>query len=192
MNISPEKSTWFLFIQGDINVFSSIFKGYYPKLRNYGIKITGNTALTEDCLQDFFLYLYENRENLGEVNNVKAYLFISFRRAIFKKLKKEKSYIDFDENFESFINFEFSPEELAIQKEFTSIKKTTLSSILNNLSPREKEVVYLKYYSNLATKEIAEVMNITYQSVLNTLQKAFVKLRVNTEKEVIQSILKDF
>tara|TARA_R110002051_G_scaffold227671_2_gene289947 strand:- start:10933 stop:11508 length:576 start_codon:yes stop_codon:yes gene_type:complete len=190
MNISPEKSTWFLFVQGDLNVFSSLFKGYYPILHNYGLKISENVSLTEDCLQDFFLYLYENRENLGEVNNVKSYLFVSFRRAIFKKLKKERIFTDFEEDFEFSKNFEFSPEEIAIQKEFTSLQKSTIAFILNDLSVREKEVVYLKYYSNLKTNEISDVMGISYQSVLNTLQKAFVKLRSTAEKELILAVLK--
>tara|TARA_R110000868_G_scaffold5395_5_gene32809 strand:- start:10033 stop:10608 length:576 start_codon:yes stop_codon:yes gene_type:complete len=191
MNISPEKSTWFLFVQGDLNVFSAIFRGYYPILHNYGLKISENTSITEDCLQDFFLYLYENRENLGEVNNVKSYLFVSFRRAMFKKLKKERIFTDFEEDFEFSKNFEFSPEEIAIQKEFTSLQKQTLVFILNDLSVREKEVVYLKYYSNLKTNDISDVMGISYQSVLNTLQKAFIKLRATTEKELIEAILKN-
>jgi len=191
MNISPEKSTWFLFVQGDLNVFSSLFKGYYPILHNYGLKISENVSLTEDCLQDFFLYLYENRENLGEVNNVKSYLFVSFRRAIFKKLKKERIFTDFEEDFEFSKNFEFSPEEIAIQKEFSSLQKNTIAFILNDLSVREKEVVYLKYYSNLKTNDVSEVMGISYQSVLNTLQKAFVKLRAAAEKELIEAVLKN-
>tara|TARA_R110000796_G_scaffold35017_1_gene89978 strand:+ start:65928 stop:66503 length:576 start_codon:yes stop_codon:yes gene_type:complete len=191
MNISPEKSTWFLFVQGDLNVFSAIFRGYYPILHNYGLKISENTSITEDCLQDFFLYLYENRENLGEVNNVKSYLFVSFRRAMFKKLKKERIFTDFEEDFEFSKNFEFSPEEIAIQKEFTSLQKQTLAFILNDLSVREKEVVYLKYYSNLKTNDISDVMGISYQSVLNTLQKAFIKLRATAEKELIEAILKN-
>lgn len=190
MNISPDKSTWFLFVQGDLNVFSSLFKGYYPSLHNYGLKISGDIELTEDCLQDFFIYLYEHRESLGEVNHVKSYLFISFRRAIFKKLKETRKFLSLEDTNEKAIKFQFSEAELAEQREFTSIQKSTLAMLLNNLSPREKEVVYLKYYSDLKTNEIAEIMNIGYQSVLNMLQKAFVKLRASTEDETIRAILK--
>jgi RNA polymerase sigma factor (sigma-70 family) len=191
MNISPEKATWFLFIQGDLNVFSSLFKGYYPLLHNYGYKITADVALTEDCLQDFFLYLYEHRKNLGEVDHVKSYLFVSFRRAIFKKLKEKRKFIFIDDSYEASADFEFSAEELTIQKEFNLIQKSALALLLNQLSAREKEVIYLKYQSALNTKEIAAVMNISYQSVLNTLQKAFVKLRNTVENDTIRAILKE-
>ena len=86
--------------------------------------------------------------------------------------------------------FEFSSEELKIKQEFTAIRLALLTKLLNALSLREKEVVYLKYYSGLKTTEIAEVMEISYQSVLNTLQKAFVKLRKNIENLTISEVLK--
>ncbi|MGB5821609.1 MAG: sigma-70 family RNA polymerase sigma factor [Saonia sp.] len=177
-------------MEGDLKAFSTLFKVYYPLLHNYGFKISGNISFTEDCLQDFFIYLYDHRKGLGEVDNVKAYLFISFRRAIFKSLKKEKLFKDFNESRESLSKFEFSVEEIAIRQEFISIQTNALAHMLNDLSVREREVVYLKYYSDLGTKEISVIMGITYQSVLNTLQKAFVKLRKTLESKAIMSMLK--
>ncbi len=190
MDITPEKSIWYFFVKGDVNAFSTLFKGYYPMLYNYGLKISNNVSLTEDCLQDFFIYLYENKQNLGGVNNVGSYLFVSFRRAILKRLKKERLFTDYDELTADVSKFEFSVEEIAIQQELTSMKRTALASLLNSLSLREKEAVYLKYYSNLKTVQITTVMGISYQSVLNTLQKAFVKLRKSSESEAVMEMLK--
>lgn len=190
MDITPEKSIWYFFVKGDINAFSTLFKGYYPILYNYGLKISGNTSLTEDCLQDFFVYLYDNRQNLGEVNNVRSYLFVSFRRSILKKLKRERMFTDYDELMGNISKFEFSVEEITIRQELTSLKRTVLASLLNSLSIREKEAVYLKYYSDLKTDQISAVMGISYQSVLNTLQKAFLKLRKASESEAIMDMLK--
>ena len=48
---------------------------------------------------------------------------------------------------------------------------------LNKLPKRQKEVVYLKYYSGLKTKEISETMKINYQSVVNALHKALKNLK---------------
>ena len=61
--------------------------------------------------------------------------------------------------------------------------------MINNLPPREREVIFLKYYSGLTSQEIAEVMDINYQSVGNTLQKAIYKLRKKSENKIIASIL---
>lgn len=187
--IQPEKVIWHLFIGGDLNAFSTLFREYYPLLHNYGYKISANLDLTEDCLQDFFIYLFENRKKLGEVHNIKAYVFVAFRRAIFKSLKRERRFTDLEGALETLSKFEFSPEEIAMEQELVSARSEVLVQVLNGLSKREREVVYLKYYSDLKTKEISEVMGISYQSVLNTLQKAFSKLRDSVESQVIRQIL---
>lgn len=190
MNYSSEKSIWHLFVEGDINAFSTLFKTYYSQLHNYGLKISGNPVLTEDCLQSFFVYLYDNRKNLGTITHIKSYLFVSFRRALLKYLKKERKFITYDEVFENSNVFEFSAEELMVEQEFTKVRVRTLTQLLNNLSAREREAIYLKYYSNLSTNEIAEVMSISYQSVLNTLQKAFTRLRTHIESHEIKQAFK--
>ena len=190
MNDSSEKSIWHLFVEGDVNAFSTLFKTYYSQLHSYGLKISSNPALTEDCLQTFFVYLYDNRKNLGTITHIKSYLFVSFRRALLKYLKKERKITSYDEVFENSTVFEFSPEELMVEQEFTKVRVRTLTQLLNNLSARERESIYLKYYSGLSTNEIADVMSISYQSVLNTLQKAFTKLRTHIESHEIKRALK--
>ncbi len=189
MEISTEKSLWYLFIEGDLNAFSSLFKHFYPSLYNYGLKISGNTAITEDTLQSFFVYLHENRHSIGKVSNVKSYLFISYRRALLKGLTKERKYTSYDDSTIEESNFTLSIEELSTRQEVFKLKSSVLIKLLNSLSAREREAIYLKYYSCLNTKEISEVMDITYQSVLNTLQKAFTKLRSNTQTNIIQNII---
>lgn len=186
MKDSLEKSIWHLFVEGDINAFSTLFKTYYSQLHNYGLKISGNLVHTEDCLQSFFVYLFDNRKNLGTISHIKSYLFVSYRRALLKYLKKERKFTTYEEVFERSTVFEFSHEELMVEQEFTKIRVHALTKLLNSLSPRERETIYLRYYTGLSTNEIAEVMNISYQSVLNTLQKAFTKLKSHIESHEIR------
>ena len=56
-------------------------------------------------------------------------------------------------------------------------KQEMLASLLNELTPRQKEIIYLRYYNGLDNEEISEVLNISYQVVHNTLYKAFKRLR---------------
>jgi len=189
MSKNKEETLWALFLEGDISSFSSLYKYYYPLLHSYGLKINSNKQATEDCLHTFFIYLYDKREKIGLIKSVKSYLFVSFRRALLHYLKKERNYSDFNKSYVS--NFTISPEELAIKQEFTSAKKETVAYILNTLSSREREVIYLKYYSSLSTTDISTVMGISYQSVQNTLQKAFTKLRKKIENSIISKVLEN-
>ena len=69
---------WNALKKGDMDAFSVLFKTFYPQLHSYGLKITNNNvALTEDCIQDFFLYIYEHRDNLADLETLKPYLYNS-------------------------------------------------------------------------------------------------------------------
>ena len=189
MEITPEKSLWYLFVEGDVKAFSTFFKHYYPELHNYGLRITDNIIVTEDCLQSFFIHLYSNRKKLRDIKNIKAYLFVSFRRALLKDIKKEKKTTTLEDQLNSKMGFIFSSEEVWVNQESLKLKSETLAKLLNTLSVREKEAIYLKYYSALGSKEISEIMGISYQSVQNTLQKAFIKLKKESESSAILKIL---
>jgi RNA polymerase sigma factor (sigma-70 family) len=189
MDFIPEHSVWYYFKQGDKDAFESLFKRYYPLLYTYGIKISKNVDLTEDCLQSFFLYLFENRQNLGDVKSLKSYLFISFKRALIKLLKREYKKVQLQKEHLGASEFIFSQDELTAKQDIQFLSKENLHVMINNLPPREREVIFLKYYSGLTSQEIAEVMDINYQSVGNTLQKAMYKLRKKSENKIIASIL---
>jgi len=191
MQIPHDETIWYAFISGDKTAFSALFKMHYSSLHNYGLKISNNQCLTEDCLQDFFVYLFENRNTIGHVKSIKSYLFVSYKRVLIKKIIKERRFLNYDVLTHSLASFEFSPEDISIQQEFTSLKTTCLANMLNTLSPREREAIYLKYYSGLKVSEIALAMEISYQSTLNTIQKAFVKLRKESENTAILNILQN-
>ena len=75
-----------------------------------------------------------------------------------------------------------------VQQEIDFLKKESVSRLLNELPDRQKEVLFLKYYSNLKVTEISEVMNINYQSVLNMMHKAIKKMRQST---ALRQLLKE-
>jgi RNA polymerase sigma factor (sigma-70 family) len=46
-----------------------------------------------------------------------------------------------------------------------------------NLSKREQEILYLKYFAGSSNEEIAKLLNIKYQSVKNVAVSAIKKLK---------------
>lgn len=76
---------------------------------------------------------------------------------------------DFSE--EIITDIQFTKEELITNQETKSFKNKNIEILLNKLPKRQKEAIYLKYYCELKTVEIAKIMNINYQSVVNTLHK---------------------
>lgn len=63
------------------------------------------------------------------------------------------------------------------KQETEAFNNANLSKSLNKLPKRQKEAIYLKYYTGLNAKEIAEIMEINYQSVVNLIHKGIKSLK---------------
>ena len=77
---------------------------------------------------------------------------------------------------EDHFDLRIDPVELKL-KDYGKELKTSIQSSLAELSPRQREILYLKYYNNLDYIQISEVLEINYQSVINHVYKAIKKLR---------------
>ncbi|WP_166387478.1 MULTISPECIES: RNA polymerase sigma factor [unclassified Polaribacter] len=177
MNKITDQFIWKALKEGDLRAFSTLFEIYYPQLHSYGLKISKDVALTEDSLQDFFLYVYEHRENLSDLESIAPYLFTSYKRFLLKMMQKNAKVTHTDFSNVHFVDFQFTAEEIMTQQESESFKNKNLSKLLNKLPKRQKEAIYLKYYSGLKASEISEIMGINYQSVINSLHKAIKNLK---------------
>lgn len=185
---SPEE-LWKGFIRGKEDCFKSLFYQYHPELCRYGTRITADEELTRDTIQELFIKLWLNRSELPEVHAVKSYLFRCLRNDLLKKMRTHKRVMNgltsgppgFRPGDAAGIIPEvlFSPEELITQAETMQIHHTELSQALNKLPKREKEVIYLRFYEELPYAEIADIMRISYQSVMNYLYQGFARLKNN-------------
>lgn len=177
MNKITDQFIWKALKEGDLRAFSTLFEIYYPQLYSYGLKISKNISITEDSLQDFFLYIYDHRENLSDLDKIAPYLFTAYKRFLINVIKKEKKITKTDFSQEDVLDIQFNAEELITNKETGNFRTKNIPTLLNKLPKRQKEAIYLKYYSGLKATEIAEIMDINYQSVVSILHKAIKNLK---------------
>lgn len=168
---------WKKFIKGDKRALSLIFKSFFDVLFNYGIKLTNNPEIVEDSLQDMFFRLWKNKENLGEISNVKIYLLKSLRHQIFDNLKWKKQFIHFDHTPEELFEIEFSHEDFLISEQVDKETRENLIQTLNQLTKCQKEAIYLRYFKDFDFDKISEIMSINVQSVRNNIHRGLSALR---------------
>lgn len=75
-----------------MTAFEQLFKEYADALFAYGLKFCGDSNLVEDAIQNLFLKLIKNNTDISSVNNVKAYMFCSYRRKLLELLSERKLY----------------------------------------------------------------------------------------------------
>ena len=171
----PEHQLWKAFKAGDKKAIAHIYRSNYEELYHYALKLTANKEMAEDAIHDAFTYIWQHRKGLGEILSFKFYLLRSVRNQCLKLLQKQSRFSKLEDAGESIIMM-IQPEELKLIDTSRPVKEK-IKTALSALSGRQREIIYLKYYNNLDYSEIAELLNINYQSVVNTVHRAMQKLR---------------
>jgi RNA polymerase sigma factor (sigma-70 family) len=176
-------NTWRMFKQGDDDAFSAIYSQYSKKLYFYGLKITRNHSIIEDTLQDLFFELIRTRKSIGETDNILRYLLTSFRRKLFRKLKSENRYDLRDEAVEYPFEVMYSIEHEMVLDENRNRRNLLFVNALQQLSPRQKEAIYLKFTSGLAYEEVSGIMEMSLEACRNLIYRAIKALKEGIHEE---------
>lgn len=186
---------WNSFLNGDNKAFACIYYTFINSLLSYGKKLTKDKELLGDSIQEVFTDLYIKRSKpVVRIDNLKAYLFIAVRNNILKKLirnHKFKSGPNHEKIPERF-QVEYSFEDQWIKDEISEETSLKLNLAITNLSPGQKEVIYLKFEEGLNYQEISNVLGITPESARKQLYRALVSLRHVIGNEKIYVLLKIF
>jgi len=160
---------WSLFLQGNKQAFSEIFLSCHDDLFRYGIKLTRDPETVNDCIQNLFLKLWKNRSNLKQVREIKPYLFKSLRNHIIDILELKKHTISLDQDIEGLFAMEFSAEDFIISDQEEKETREKVIQLLNQLPPRQRHSIYLRYFEEMEFDTIAQIMNMNVQSVRNSI-----------------------
>jgi RNA polymerase sigma factor (sigma-70 family) len=172
---TDDSMLWDLFRAGDEVAYTRLMQKYSRPLFNYGFRICQDKDFLKDCIQDVFLELWNRRLKISSTPAVKYYLFKAVRLRIFREQSKWNRGEPIDENYEFIV--EFNIESKMITHLETLELSTRIKQVLNALPPRQREIMYLRFYENLDFDNISQIMEISKQSVHNLLQKAYKNFR---------------
>ncbi len=172
---------WKSFKSGDLSAYSLIYRKYFFVLFQYGKKISDDKELVKDSIQDLFIKIWNNRENLSDTTSVKYYLFTSLKHKLLDVLESPSQRLKMEMNV---MDFEISDESNSDDDPFFSQKERIFKAI-NKLSKHQKNVLDLKFYKNQSNQEIANELGITIQSVYNSVFKTLRSIR----KELLTGII---
>ncbi|WP_437918112.1 RNA polymerase sigma factor [Sphingobacterium sp. LRF_L2] len=179
--MEDELKWWEMFRIGDEVSFKKIFERYQGLLFNYGYKFTQDEDLIEDCIQELFVKLWYNHPNIGTTASVKNYLLKSFRRSMSRKLEQNKRFFSLQSSSAEDLPFEIElPHDVDImRRERLSEIKQQLSKALDKMSPRQREVIHLRYFEELSYEEIADIMGLSVKDTYKLFYRAMDSLRKN-------------
>lgn len=169
---------WTSVRNNDEQALYQLYNEQYDGLYRYGISVCHDTELTKDAINSLFAEIWQKRNTLPELDNVKGYIFIWFKRKLFKQLKGKKSGQFINESvLLSQEPEEISYEEILIGIENDEIRKEKIRRALDSLTPRQKELIQLRFFEDLSFEEIAEKTNTSIRTIYNTLHAAINRLK---------------
>ena len=150
----------------------------YFHLIRFGLKINADDELVKDCVNQIFLNLWDKRSRLPVVDNVKSYLMTTLRRCILDQLAYlDKMDVVFNKLGAEEEWSELSYEEIIVNMQQDQEMKEKLHKAIKQLTPRQIELIQLKFFEGLSYEQIAEQTNQTVKTAYNTIYDAIKMLR---------------
>lgn len=172
------KNLWEKVLSGDKDALGRLFNQCFDSLYGYGYRITPDSENVRDAIQEIFFQVWKYRKKLSVPDSVEAYLFISLRRELLNKKKASQRRDDIDnkyylEEFDALISYNNWNEILNLEEEDSKKLKRSIE----NLTPRQREVIYLKFYEGFSTEELSQILDLHAQSIYNLVFSAINQLR---------------
>lgn len=184
--MGSDREIWDDFRKGEKYALSHIYHRHVNLLFRYGRKFTNDSDIIQDSIQDLFFDLIRTRKNLGPTDNIRFYLMRSFRRKLvqnFEKVQPSEQVF----KYESEPSVVFSFEEELIGRESQSDRDRLINKCLQELNPRQREILFYRYTCDLGYDEICELMSLKYDSARKLVHRALESLKkLFSDQNIVQ------
>ncbi|MFT3682243.1 MAG: RNA polymerase sigma-70 factor [Ferruginibacter sp.] len=175
--ITPEevKSLQLKISQGaDQQAFGQLYIAFMPYLLKFANSIIKDNELAEEVVSDVFIKIWQNRADIGRVENFKLYLYVSVKNTALNYLSRHfrKEIISLEEMSLNISMSPYNPEQLLITSE--AVKK--IDGEIQKLPPRCKLIFKLVKEDRLRYNDIAQLLNISVKTIDNQMAIALKKI----------------
>lgn len=161
---------------------ASTYNEYLDTLHSYALHLGFDEPTAMDAIHDVFYKLCTHHSSLHEISNLKSYLFRSLRNRLLdiRRTNRENTIpLDFQDEIQDVLPFQLHvtiEDELIMKEDAEEIRKK-VENVLNRLTDRQREIVYLRYIREQSYEEIAEIMHISVAACRNLISKSITKLK---------------
>ena len=156
----------------NLKVYEALFSNYYPHLVRFAEGYLFDKQECEDIVQNLFIYFWENADKISLDHSVKSYFFNSVKNRCLNHLRDlnirdrhNLLYLEGLLNVEDYS--EFQNPEIIIQ----------INAAIEQLPEQMAKIFKLKYLEGKKISEIAQINQITENTVKTQLLRAKDKLR---------------
>ncbi|MEH0153336.1 RNA polymerase sigma-70 factor [Limibacter armeniacum] len=148
--------------KGDIKAFDWIYQSYAPRLAAFLKSFAPDPSAMEDILQDTFMKVWTNREQLGSVRSVDAYLFTIARNTALTHLDRIGKQARYAQEASVFKDSVTTRTDREVEDKSTW---ELIQGIIDSMPDKRKEVFLMNRIQGKSYAEIAEELEISVKTV---------------------------
>lgn len=161
--------------KGDKKAFKLIFNTYYKRLYQFSLNYVEDRFGADEVVENVMIRLWQKRDKLDEINNLKSYLYTMTRNASLDYLKEHNKYERYEKEKHDTAHL---MDQYIIEEETYAI----LFDALEKLPTKCRKVLELSCIQGLKYVEIAEDLQISLNTVKSQRNRAIKLLKKQLNK----------
>lgn len=160
-------------LAGDKSAFAAIIQTYKNPLYATILRMTYDTQLAQDLVQEAFIKIYEQLAHYKATGSFKSWLYrVAINHCVDELRKKQYQYKN--EPIEDGQLVERNhPEVVYLKRE----RERQLERLLSQLPEQERMILLLRYNNECSYEEISALLHISVSDVRNKLHRSKKKMR---------------
>jgi RNA polymerase sigma-70 factor (family 1) len=160
--------------------FDEVYQQYYSGIFRFVLGFVKSSDTAEDITQDLFIKIFENKQVLDKVENLKSYLFTAAKNSTLNYLKK----VSREEQTKSKLILHYDAKKASLEDDLADIEYAKyLQECLAQLSERNKVVFNLCRNERKSYEEVAQKLGISQSAVKKHMVKSMKTLRNLIKKD---------
>jgi RNA polymerase sigma-70 factor (ECF subfamily) len=166
---------------GDVGSFEAIVERHMPYLNQTALRVLGHADTAKDLVQDTLIRAFENFDNFQQGTNARAWLVKILTRRFLDYIKHERVVNN------ARVQMAAIQGSGEYELSFATISDDQLSAAIDQLAPRQREVVDCCYFKEMKYREAAKELGVPSGTIATRLKAAkdqlkAILIRLSTDK----------
>lgn len=181
------KDLLILLRKGDVIAFDNIYEMYSKRLYGFVLRYVKQKEDAEGIVQEVFIKIWETRNKIEIYASFDSFIFTIAYNTTINLLRKRVNEHKYHDRLKS-VQQITGADQIIDEIHFKEIN-SQLQSVLNKLTPRQKEIFQLSREVGLTHEEIAKKLNISVNTVKNHIVTTLTFIKSHIDKGLIANFL---
>ncbi len=184
-NASNEKDLVMLLTSGNEAAFEKLYHLYSNRLFGYLIKLVKSESFASELLQDAFIKIWNNRQNIDPEQSFRSYLFRIAENLVYDFFRKAAH----DKKLQAILINSASSEYSHVEETYCRKENNQLlQDAIDALPPKRRKVFQLVKIEERSYEEVSQILHVSVSTINDHVVKATKFIREKLERYHVTGI----